>query len=308
MISRRVSIAKERMVLNMGSLKQKFESLDPQFIENNLYSIKVEVLGGTFGHLFTECALELYFRIDDEIGEELTLSLDYFGCDGNNYCYWEPCHTYILRGGNKSESWNTNEFLDELIRDIKDLISQTYRASIFSRWLRDDELPFEEYEEHQLPTVLNDTKYDLRKHIDSEYVYVLSLGIEKTTEQGVFYKKAINCTEHQYDFLMDFFDIGRPFYKAVVENNLMKLKDYTRFFLANNQKRYGLDYLDKDQRYLYDAKGNGIRCPACNELLIYSTSEKKYMCPDCNRIFTKEYLEELTKSTVLYEQLPKIYK
>lgn len=136
---------------------------------------------------------------------------------------------------------------------------------------------------------------------------MLSIGVKNSIEGR--YKKVINV-DRQYSFLQDFFDYDSPFFNSILGNDLMKLKDYMRFFLANNQKRYGLDILETDQRYLYDADGNGVRCPNCNELLIYSTSLKRYMCPywDCGKKYTKKYLEEMAGSTISYEQLPKIYK
>lgn len=299
----------ERMVSHMESHGQRFETLGHQFLVDNVYSIKVDVLGGVFGRLYTACELEFNFD-NDEFGEELDLKLDYIGCDGSNYCSYDPVSTYVRRGnGYTNESYNCgNDFLYELKKDIINLIDPPEWQNF--EWLKDDDFPFGEYSVDALPEILYDKKYDCRKHIDSEFVYVLSIGVHHSIEPTKRYKKLINSECRQFGFLQDLFDVEGPFFNVIVNNDLMKLKDYTRFFLANNLKRGGMDCLDEDQRYLYDADGNGVRCPICNTLLIYSTSLQKYMCPDweCGKKYTKNYLEEMANSTISREELPRIFK
>lgn len=291
-------------------MNKTFESLSSDYIEDNIYQFKIEVFDGPTNKLSPMLCIDVYFVKDDKIEEQIGLAVDWY----KGSFWFEPYHTSIVYDGQRFENYeNPNDFLYDLVSEIKKWVkSKDTSLGIYSENYNFIEC----YESHinsqesEYPPIV-----DYRKSHDIGYLYVVSVGIKNSANRTCMYKKQIS-QEQLFGFLEwgffgydDYYDDG-VFYKVFIQNKIMSLKDYEEIFLKYNKKRklnYGLDD-ELEIRSVYDANGNGIRCPECNSFIKYSVEMDKYRCISCNKEYSKKHLSENNNPYFFYEEFSKIFK
>lgn len=274
----------------------EFEKLNNEFLRENLYYIEIQALGGSTKNTVPYCKVDFYFDRSEGMG----LTID---CSGF-FATYDECHSFVHDSGNRIENFRDNtDVLNELKDDVINALISTKPAD--GMWVRNDIFKFKEYPKDSTPEI-----YDMRKHHDCEYIYVVSIGVNNAIERTKLYKKEIS-SETLFSFLGEMFDEDCPFYKALALNEYMPLELYDNYFLACYKKQLLIKlHGDEGIRSVYNENRMGIKCPDCGSFIKYSRLDKSYKCSDfwCNKQYNKSFLEEINDSEIHYEELPQIFK